>query len=193
MSLKSGQSDKTAMKVITLGELGVGKTTFVMKYCGETDKDTFDYLTKRVKVNNVDYTVIMCDTQGMEDVSYITAYYYNDAKGMLLMFDLSNLKSLDNLQGWYNTADMYAPKDESLKPVPILVGTKADSQTESDETIENEKNKNFRNFKLFKVSSKNGTGMDELMNELVSQIVAKFFVDKNKKPQKEKSGCCLLV
>ncbi|KAL7717622.1 Sphingomyelin phosphodiesterase [Entamoeba marina] len=118
----------------------------------------------------------------MENVSYITSFYYNDANGILLMVDLSSENGLKNLSNWLEPIKLYEPKETKDQPIMFLVGTKADlPQVISDE----EMNKTATGIetKYFKVSSVNNTGVNEVIKQLLDDMNAKFEIEKDiKKP-----------
>ncbi|EDR27452.1 hypothetical protein, conserved [Entamoeba dispar SAW760] len=188
--MSSNNKDKTIKyKVITVGNYGIGKTTFVKKYCHAEDmKESFDSLVKHITLKDKQYDIVLCDTQDMEDISYITAFYYNDSQGVLLMVDLSNENGLKDIQNWVEQINLYEPKDDIKKPIKILVGTKADlEQKISDETIQ-AKAKEL-NMEYFKISSQTGVGVEEVMDKLFSCMTQKF----SPIPEKSKNGCCTVM
>lgn len=64
----------------------------------------------------------MWDTAGQEKFKTITAAYYKGAQGIILVFDLTDKKSLDDIKNWISETEKYS-NGESVK---ILVGNKSD-------------------------------------------------------------------
>ena len=193
-------------KVITMGCYGIGKTSLIKKYCNQPDaKEPFDTLKKTTEVKGVKCDVVMWDTQGMEEISSITSFYYNDAHGALIMADLSNPEGLDDFKDWIESLSYYESKEVAKQPIKYAVGTKADQQK-----VEDEKLKNIAEecgIKWFKISNTTGEGVEELMSSLLTDMNDKFNPnmgdgkkkggdkkggEKKEKGEKKKGGCVLL-
>lgn len=68
---------------------------------------------KRVKLN-------VWDTAGQERMGFLTSSYYRGAHGIIIVFDVSNANSYQNVTNWLGEIERYA-YDSALK---ILVGNK---------------------------------------------------------------------
>ena len=89
------------IKVITLGELGVGKTSILNQMIFGMMEDTLrklDVNTWKTRVDDVEYKVEMHDTGGMEKYFPMRKYYYKDAKIVLLVFDFNKRETFDKLK-----------------------------------------------------------------------------------------------
>lgn len=191
----SSKPQATKFIVITLGDYGAGKTTFVKTYChsdSNKDKDTFEYLVNTVTVDNKKYDIIVRDTQSMEDISYITSFYYNDASGVLFMVDLSNQNGLNNIDEWFHQAEIYYPNEPERKPIYFLIGTKTDlTQMVTDQQMEEVAGK--FNMKYYKVSN-TVESVVPVMDDLVTLMIQKTTNNKKRVSEAESSsGCCVLL
>jgi small GTP-binding protein len=74
----------------------------------------------------------MWDTAGQEKFQHIISSYYRGAHGILLVFDITNIKSFIDMQHWVNEAENYSPSNT----VKILVGNKLDMKHERSVTYE---------------------------------------------------------
>lgn len=75
---------------------------------------------KDLTVEGHDCVLQIFDTAGQEKFRTMTATYYRDANGVILVFDYSDKKSLDSVAKWKEQIDMYV-----LEEIPvILVGNK---------------------------------------------------------------------
>ena len=190
-------------KVITIGCYGIGKTSLIKKYCNQPDaKEPFDSLKRSTQVKNTNCDVVMWDTQGMEEISSITSFYYNDAHGALIMADLSNPEGLDDFKEWIESLSYYESKEVAKQPIKIAVGTKADQQKVDDEKLKSIAEE--CGIKWFKISNTTGEGVEELMNTLLTDMNEKFNpgMGEGKKKggkqkeagnKKEKKGGCVLL
>ena len=74
----------------------------------------------------------MWDTAGQEKFKTITAAYYKGAHGLMLVYDVTDRASFNDIQNWLMEVEKYAPEG-----VPkILVGNKSDLQSEREVSFE---------------------------------------------------------
>ena len=64
----------------------------------------------------------MWDTAGQEKFKTITSAYYKGAQGIVVVFDLTDRKSFENVKNWLAESDHFS----NLDPVKVLVGNKMD-------------------------------------------------------------------
>lgn len=77
------------------------------------------------KVNGVEYKVELWDTVGAERFRSITANYFRNAQGAILVYDITDPKSLNKLEFWLN--DLY-DKCDNPNIAFIVVGNKIDQE-----------------------------------------------------------------
>ena len=127
------ENDILNMKLLTLGESGVGKTTLILNYINLNIKikhlEKFnptigvDYQKKVITIDNKNIDIKIWDTAGQERFKNITNRYYNDADGILLLFDISDKGSFEKISFWINDLSNKIILDNiSL----ILIGNKTD-------------------------------------------------------------------
>ena len=130
------------IKVILLGEMGVGKSNLLNAAADlrfdEISKSTVTstYIEKRMRILNKDYKVKLWDTAGQEKYRALTKLFYQDSKVVIFVYDITNKKSFTELNYWINEIK------EALGNEPILgiVGNKSDltDMIEVDEKTANE-------------------------------------------------------
>ncbi|XP_051277800.1 ras-related protein Rab-27B-like [Dicentrarchus labrax] len=127
------------IKLLALGDSGVGKTTFLHRYTDNKFNRKFtttvgiDFREKRVMYTgmgadgtterNFKVHLQLWDTAGQERFRSLTTAFFRDAMGFLLMFDLTNQQSFLNVRNWMSQLQANAYCDS---PDIVLVGTKAD-------------------------------------------------------------------
>lgn len=94
------------VKVIIIGDSGVGKTNVLTRYCEGIFKDSYvatigvDF---KIKVLNIDGTKIklqIWDTAGQERFRNITTTYFKGAAGIILVYSIDNYDSFRNIHNW---------------------------------------------------------------------------------------------
>ena len=200
-------------KIVLIGDTSVGKTNILSKYLSnEFDPDTkatvgVEFGTKDFKIENNIVKVQIWDTAGQERYRSITNAYYKGAKGSLLVYDITNPKSFENLDKWLS--DLKTNGDDNISIV--LLGNKSDLEEERKITIEQGKEKaQFYKLAFMETSALNGNNIDKAFNELITDVYKhhhEFFekqtkieiTDKaidlentaqNKENKEEKKLCC---
>ena len=160
-------------KVVLIGDTSVGKTNILSKYLSnEFDPDSkatvgVEFGTKDFKIENNIVKVQIWDTAGQERYRSITNAYYKGAKGSLLVYDITNPKSFENLDKWLS--DLKSNAEEKLSI--ILIGNKSDLEEERKITIEQGKEKaEFYKLAFMETSALNGNNIEKAFNELITDV-----------------------
>jgi len=183
-------SEKYIIKILTLGDQSVGKSSIVIRYSDNKFSDTFlstigvDSKRKIIKVKGEKVKVSIWDTAGQEKFQNIVKQYYNGANGILLIFDITNKKSFEKINFWYNDLINKIKKEEI---VIYLVGNKVDLEENRQITIEEaEKYANDKNIPYFEVSAKSGDGIKKLFDDITNDIMDKILNFNEKEDNDDK-------
>ncbi len=201
-------------KIVLIGDTSVGKTNILSKYLSdEFDPDSkatvgVEFGTKNFKIENKIVKVQIWDTAGQERYRSITNAYYKGAKGALLVYDITNKKSFDNLDRW--VSDLKVNADDKISIV--LLGNKSDLENQRIIKTEEGKNKaEFYKFAFMETSALNGNNIEKAFDELIKDVyknhhelfennskgkinnkgidLDKGGIEKNKEKE-ERKGCC---
>ncbi|MBD3211624.1 MAG: GTP-binding protein [Candidatus Lokiarchaeota archaeon] len=165
---------KFILKLLTAGEGGVGKTTLLHRYVeGKFSQSTkmtigVEFFLKEVEVDGQQCTLQLWDFGGQERFRFLLESYVLGAKGALLMFDLTRIQTLENLEQWVNIVRKGDPN------LPILfVGTKLDLEDEI--MVQDDYAKSFLEelnlFDYIKISSKTGHNVQDAFELLTKRIL----------------------
>ncbi|KAF4036314.1 Ras family [Phytophthora infestans] len=119
---------ESILKVVLIGDSGVGKSNLVMrftknKYMPHSVQTVgFEFATKTIRVGDRRLRAQIWDTAGQERFQSLTAAYYRNAVGAMIVYDITNRSSFEHVTGWL--AQVHEHSHESL--VLILVGNKCD-------------------------------------------------------------------
>ena len=100
-------------KTVLVGDSGVGKTQlisqFSVKKFDPTLKTTIgvEFKTKCITINRKNVKVQLWDTAGSERYRAVTSAYYRGAAGALVVYDITNEKSFENLDYWISELRKY--------------------------------------------------------------------------------------
>merc|ERR1712199_93702 len=123
---------KVLLKVIILGDSGVGKTSLMNQYVNKKFSNQYkatigaDFLTKEVMVDDRLVTMQIWDTAGQERFQSLGVAFYRGADSCVLVFDVHMMKTFENLDSWRDEFLIQAsPKDPDNFPFVVL-GNKID-------------------------------------------------------------------
>ena len=200
-------------KIVLIGDTSVGKTNILSKYLSnEFDPDSkatvgVEFGTKDLEIENNKVKVQIWDTAGQERYRSITNAYYKGAKGSLLVYDITNPKSFEDLDRWLS--DLKSNADDKISV--ILIGNKSDLENERKVTLEQGKEKaEFFKLAFMETSALNGNNIEKAFNELITDVyknhhdlfekqakveITEKVIDidngeEKKEDQEKKGGCC---
>merc|ERR1711975_215552 len=127
---------KVLLKVIILGDSGVGKTSLMNQYVNKKFSAQYkatigaDFLTKEVTVDDRLVTMQIWDTAGQERFQSLGVAFYRGADACVLVYDITNQKSFEQLDSWRDEFLIQAgPRDPENFPFVVL-GNKVDKENE---------------------------------------------------------------
>ena len=124
----NNQKESYKFKVVVVGDSGVGKTNLIKRFVSNEFKSDskatvgVEFLSKNFIINGEIFKIEIWDTAGQERYKSITTAYYKGAKGAMIVYDVTNQTSFDNVDKWYNEIKEKASKNINL----IVIGNKND-------------------------------------------------------------------
>jgi Ras-related protein Rab-11A len=115
------------LKIVFAGDCSVGKTSLLRKYTDKLftleTKPTIgvEFYTKGVEIDNKIIKLQIWDTSGSDRYRAITHAYYRGAKAVILVYDITRLKTFENLKFWIDEVNSIAPNASK-----ILIGNKCE-------------------------------------------------------------------
>jgi small GTP-binding protein len=203
---KSGlMNGQGALSFILIGDSTVGKTCFLTRYFKNQFNETFlstigiDKEIKHVKVGNDSYKMTLWDTAGQERFKCLPKKYYQNADGVLLLFDVTNEETFNNVTNWMKDVKENSNKDGKESDIALyLIGNKIDKPDRviTKETAETQAKS--LGMKYFEVSCKINMNIPEVMARMIMEChmrtnhIENCFILKptKSKEKREKGGCC---
>jgi len=127
MSKKKSSYDYL-IKLLLIGDSGVGKSCLLLRFSDDSFTTSFittigiDFKIKTVEVDGKKIKLQIWDTAGQERFRTITTAYYRGAMGILLIYDVTDDNSFQNIRGWMRNIQQHASEGTNQ----ILIGNKAD-------------------------------------------------------------------
>ena len=149
---------------MVIGDSGVGKSCLLIRFTEDTFSDSYittigvDFKIKTLEIDSKSCKLQIWDTAGQERFKNIISSYYKGAKGIMLVYDITDLESFQNLTSWLLEIEKNAPKNV----YKILVGNKCDMENERKVSFEQGKDFSMQyGMKFFETSAKYSTNVLE--------------------------------
>lgn len=162
---------KQLLKIIILGDSGVGKTSLMNQYVAKKFDNRYkatigaDFLTKDITdpVTSDPVTLQLWDTAGQERFQSLGSAFYRGADACVLVFDITVQDTFAHLTSWMEEFAIQAGK----KPY-VLIGNKSDLESKRQVTQKTAKQwASNENVSYFETSAKDNSGV-----ELAFQTIA---------------------
>ena len=200
------------LNLFLLGSSTVGKTSFIKKFLKfeffENNLSTLGIDVEKImaKVGDSNIKVELWDTAGQERFRSIPKRYYSKGDGFLLLFDVTNMSTYEDVAGWIKdireargTTNINGVNDKkSSNEVLFLIGNKIDDNKKR--VVEKEKAKQLAEsygVSYYEVSCKDGVNVYEILSKLIFEAFSgakgsneNFKLTENKNPKTKGKKCC---
>ena len=218
----SSQEYDYLFKLLLIGNSSVGKSSLLFRFVENVWDDNFvptigvDFVSyiynnslinlqklKTLEVNGKKVKLQIWDTAGQERFKNITASYYRGGNGVLVVYDITDRESFDNLNSWLIEIEKNANKNV----YKLLIGNKSDLEDKRKVTYQEGKDFATSNgMQFMETSAKTASKVQEAF-ELLTQEIIKSSINKDRGMErkekavhlssgvsdlstKQKGGCC---
>ncbi|GJE88078.1 Rab GTPase family protein [Phanerochaete sordida] len=170
-------------KLLLIGDSGVGKSCLLLRFAEDAFTDSYlstigvDFKIRTIDLEGKTVKLQIWDTAGQERFRTIAAAYYRGAHGIIVVYDVTDNESYENVKGWLTEIDRYASEGVHK----LLLGNKSDLTERR--VVEHDAAKEFADqlgIPLLETSAKTSTGVEEAFIAMAKQI--KESVDENPEP-----------
>merc|ERR1711959_510863 len=173
-AVKIPPRDLVRVKIISMGESGVGKSCIIKRYCEEQFVSRYistigvDFGVKSVMVDNVEAKVNFWDLAGAPEFFEVRNEFYKDTQGAILVYDVSKKMSFDALGAWVKELTKYAGK----RKIEVAVcGNKTDLHKRIVSEKEGREWAQRHGFMFFETSASTGENVEMMFNQLFTRVV----------------------
>ncbi|KAG6649021.1 hypothetical protein CIPAW_07G184200 [Carya illinoinensis] len=191
-------------KLLLIGDSGVGKSCLLLRFADDSYLDSYistigvDFKIRTVEQDGKTIKLQIWDTAGQERFRTITSSYYRGAHGIIIVYDVTDQESFNNVKQWLSEIDRYASENVNK----LLVGNKSDLT--ANKVVSFETAKAFADeigIPFMETSAKNATNVEQafmamatdIKNRMASQPMNNVrapTVQIRGQPVNQKSGCC---
>ncbi|XP_065063972.1 ras-related protein Rab-8A-like [Rhopilema esculentum] len=164
-------------KLLLIGDSGVGKTCVLFRFSEDAFNSTFistigiDFKIRTIELDGKKIKLQIWDTAGQERFRTITTAYYRGAMGIMLVYDITNEKSFDNIRNWIRNIDEHAAADVEK----MILGNKCDMDDKRQ--VSKERGQQLAteyNLRFMETSAKTAQNVEESFITLARNIKQKM-------------------
>ncbi len=192
------------MKLIIIGDSGVGKTCFLMRFADDSFTTShistigIDFKIKPITLEGKTIKLQIWDTAGQDRFRTITQTYYKGAMGVILAYDCTDENSFANVRNWIRQLEAQATPGVAK----VLIGNKCDSASKKIDSSKGKALADEYKMGFYETSAKNNINVRETFYYLAQEIKAKIAPNggqtagglklsySQKDPDKKKGACC---
>ena len=199
---------RSQMKIIVIGDSGVGKTCLLNRFVKEQFSQLYkatigaDFLSKEVVIDEKHVSLQLWDTAGQERFQSLGMAFYRGADACILVFDITNQKSFESIVTWKQEfLNQCCPPSPETFPF-MIVGNKCD--LENDRTVSQAKSNQWardHDLPLIETSAKDDLRIQEAFIEaarkaMKREVLSAPVLNNNKVilsarvEDKKKKACC---
>lgn len=192
-------------KLLLIGDSGVGKSCLLLRFADDTYVESYistigvDFKIRTVELDGKTIKLQIWDTAGQERFRTITSSYYRGAHGIIIVYDVTDQESFNNVKQWLNEIDRYASENVNK----LLVGNKNDLTAKK--VVDSQTAKAFADeigIPFLETSAKNALNVEQafmtMAAEIKNRMASQPAMNSNKpklvqmqgQPIQQKSGCC---
>ncbi|KAJ2724762.1 ras GTPase [Coemansia sp. Benny D115] len=196
-------------KLLLIGDSGVGKSCLLLRFADDTYTESYistigvDFKIRTIELDGRTVKLQIWDTAGQERFRTITSSYYRGAHGIIVVYDVTDKETFNNVKQWLQEIDRYASEGVNK----LLVGNKCDLEdsrqvnyTEAEEFAQQ------LSISFLETSAKDATNVEQAFLTMAKQIKERMGASnapqqqQNQKKQvnlgqaqnlqQNNSGCC---
>jgi len=160
-------------KLLLIGDSGVGKSCLLLRFADDTYTESYistigvDFKIRTIELDGKTIKLQIWDTAGQERFRTITSSYYRGAHGIIVVYDVTDQESFNNVKQWLKEIERYASENVNK----LLVGNKCDLT--SKKVVDYTTAKEFgdqHGFPFLETSAKNSTNVEQAFMTMAAEI-----------------------
>ncbi|XP_035661840.1 dnaJ homolog subfamily C member 27-like [Branchiostoma floridae] len=178
------------VKVVGLGNAGVGKTSLIKHFCESQFSPVYqptigvDYGFKIEKILGEDLRIHLWDLSGNSDYLEVRNELYGNTQACFLVYDISSQSSFDTLDTWLRELGKYG----GLNSEVVVVANKTDLKTKRVISMaDGRKWASAHKLKYYETSAVTGEGVQQMFQDLLMSVRERE-AQKDKRPKSRPSG-----
>lgn len=192
-------------KLLLIGDSGVGKSCLLLRFADDSYLESYistigvDFKIRTVEQDGKTIKLQIWDTAGQERFRTITSSYYRGAHGIIIVYDITDQESFNNVKQWLSEINRYASENVNK----LLVGNKSDLT--ENRAVSYDTAKAFADeigIPFMETSAKNSKNVEQAFMAMSAEIKKRMAsqpggsnarppsVKLSSQPVNQNSGCC---
>ncbi|CAJ0589389.1 hypothetical protein GCK32_003343 [Trichostrongylus colubriformis] len=164
-------------KLLLIGDSGVGKSCLLLRFADDTYTESYistigvDFKIRTIELDGKTIKLQIWDTAGQERFRTITSSYYRGAHGIIVVYDITDQESFNNVKQWLQEIDRYACENVNK----LLVGNKCDLTAKR--AVETQAAKEYADqlgIPFLETSAKSSTNVEQAFLTMASEIKSRM-------------------
>jgi len=160
-------------KLLLIGDSGVGKSCLLLRFADDTYTESYistigvDFKIRTIELDGKTIKLQIWDTAGQERFRTITSSYYRGAHGIIVVYDVTDQESFNNVKQWLQEIDRYACENVNK----LLVGNKCDLTNKK--VVDYTSAKEYADqlgIPFLETSAKNATNVEQAFMTMAAEI-----------------------
>jgi Ras-related protein Rab-1A len=160
-------------KLLLIGDSGVGKSCLLLRFADDTYTESYistigvDFKIRTIELDGKTIKLQIWDTAGQERFRTITSSYYRGAHGIIVVYDVTDQESFNNVKQWLQEIDRYASENVNK----LLVGNKCDLTNKK--VVDYSSAKEYADqlgIPFLETSAKNATNVEQAFMTMAAEI-----------------------
>ncbi|KAJ6233865.1 ras-related protein rab-5b-related [Anaeramoeba flamelloides] len=175
------------LKIVLLGDEGVGKTSIALRYTSDFFQENYKptvgaaFHSKSSNYNGTVYNIKIWDTAGQERFKSLSSMYYKDCDIAILVYDITSKSTFKSIGHWERELRKNGPQDVQI----AIVGNKIDLPQRSVKTKRVQMLAENKSCHFFETSAKEGTGIKHLFKKMCKKVPNQTSTEKKKKEKEQ--------
>ena len=193
-------------KLLIIGDTSVGKSSILLRFADNLFSGTYittigvDFKIRTMEMNGEKIKLQIWDTAGQERFRTITATYYRGTHGVIIVYDVTNADSFNNVKRWISEIENNCDYVDK-----VLVGNKDDNPEKKVVTqAESQRLADSQGMVLFETSAKDNINIEEVFDYITKKVLQtkkekstkmdtqndKIILGKKSAQKGKKGSCC---
>ena len=164
-------------KLLLIGDSGVGKSCLLLRFADDTYTESYistigvDFKIRNVEQDGKNIKLQIWDTAGQERFRTITSSYYRGAHGIIIVYDITDMESFNNVKTWLQEIEKFASDNVNK----LLVGNKSDLTAQRQ--VDTQVAKEFADslgIPFLETSAKTSTNVEQAFNKMTAEIKSRM-------------------
>lgn len=160
-------------KLLLIGDSGVGKSCLLLRFADDTYTESYistigvDFKIRTIELDGKTIKLQIWDTAGQERFRTITSSYYRGAHGIIVVYDVTDQESYENVRNWLQEIERYANENVNK----LLVGNKCDLTSKKVVDYSTAKElADHLGIPFLETSAKNATNVEQAFMTMAAEI-----------------------